>query len=68
MNPFLSRLALRLLALGLLPSIGLGTPEAGKRADFVIVDRDLLGWPVDNIKDARVLETWVDGKQVYRSE
>ncbi len=68
MSPFPSRLALRLLALAFLPSIGLGTLEAGKRADFIIVDRVLLSCPVDDIKDARVLETWVDGKQVYRSE
>jgi predicted amidohydrolase YtcJ len=45
----------------------IGSLEAGKLADFIIVDRDLLNCPVDDIKDARVLETWVDGKRVFRS-
>jgi len=45
----------------------IGTLEAGKRADFIVVDRDLLSCPVNDIKDTRVLETWVEGKRVYGS-
>jgi predicted amidohydrolase YtcJ len=44
----------------------IGSLEAGKRADFVIVDRDLLGCPLDDIRGARVLETWVDGNRVFK--
>lgn len=43
----------------------IGSLEKGKRADFIVVDRDLLTCPVDEVKDARVLETWVEGKKVF---
>ena len=43
----------------------IGSLESGKRADFIVVDRDLLTCPVDDVKDTRVLETWVEGKRVY---
>ena len=42
-----------------------GSLEAGKLADFAILDRDLLHCSVDEIRDTQVLETWVDGQQVY---
>ncbi len=43
----------------------IGSLEAGKRADFIVVDRDLLACPVDDVKDTRVLETWSEGKRVF---
>jgi predicted amidohydrolase YtcJ len=43
-----------------------GSLERGKLADFVIIDRDFLKCPVNEIKDIEPLETWVEGKQVYR--
>jgi predicted amidohydrolase YtcJ len=46
----------------------IGTLEVGKRADLVVVDRDLLTCPLDAIRETRVAETWVDGKRVYRAE
>lgn len=42
-----------------------GTLEPGKRADFIIVDRDILSCPVNEIRDVQVLETWLEGRQVY---
>lgn len=46
----------------------LGSLEVGKRADFIIVDRDLLACPIDDLKDTRVLETWIEGRAVYARE
>ncbi len=45
-----------------------GTLERGKLADFVIVDRDLLDCPEDEIRTARPLATYVGGKAVYERE
>jgi predicted amidohydrolase YtcJ len=42
-----------------------GSLRAGKRADFVVLDRDLMAAPVAEIPEIRVLETWLDGKRVY---
>ncbi|MEW4530401.1 amidohydrolase [Maioricimonas sp. JC845] len=39
----------------------IGSLEPGKRADFIIVDRDLLTCPDDDIRDTRVLATYLDG-------
>lgn len=43
----------------------IGSLEAGKRADFIVIDRDLLTCPVDNIRTTRVLETWIEGRRVF---
>jgi predicted amidohydrolase YtcJ len=43
----------------------IGSLEAGKRADFIVTDRDLLTCPVDDIRDTTVLQTWVEGKLVH---
>jgi predicted amidohydrolase YtcJ len=45
-----------------------GSLEAGKLADLVILDRDLLTCPVDDIKATRVVRTYMNGKQVYASK
>jgi predicted amidohydrolase YtcJ len=42
-----------------------GTLEPGKVADFVVVDRDLLSVPTDQLKDVRVLATYVGGEKIY---
>ena len=44
----------------------IGSLEPGKRADFIVVDRDLLECPVDDIKDAKVQETWLEGRSVFK--
>jgi predicted amidohydrolase YtcJ len=44
-----------------------GSLIPGQRADFLILDRDIsLARPAD-IRDTRVLETWVGGKRLYVS-
>lgn len=44
----------------------LGTLEVGKRADFVLVDRDLLKADEEGLRKAKVLGTWVNGERVYQ--
>ena len=43
----------------------LGSLEPGKRADFIIIDRDLLTCSANAIKDTQVEQTWLDGQKIY---
>jgi len=43
-----------------------GSIEPGKLADLVVLDRDILATPPEEIKDIKVLTTIVDGKIVYQ--
>ena len=43
----------------------IGTLEAGKWADFVIVDRDPTSVDAQSLARTQVLETWVAGKKVF---
>jgi predicted amidohydrolase YtcJ len=45
-----------------------GSLELGKRADFVVLDRNLFEIPPADIHRARVLWTVVEGQEVYRAE
>ena len=42
-----------------------GSLEAGKLADLIVIDRDFLTCPTDEIKDLHVEQTWLGGKVVY---
>lgn len=42
-----------------------GSLEAGKYADFIVIDRDILECPIDDIRETQVLETWVGGRRVH---
>ncbi len=44
-----------------------GSLEKGKLADFIVLDRDILTCPVDEVKDIEVEQTYLGGKQVYRT-
>ena len=37
-------------------------------ADLVILDRDPLAVPPEELRDIRVLETWKDGAAIFRRE
>jgi predicted amidohydrolase YtcJ len=43
----------------------IGSLEEGKQADFVVIDRDLLTCPEDEIRETRALATYLDGKRVF---
>jgi predicted amidohydrolase YtcJ len=45
-----------------------GSLTPGKYADFVILDRDIMRVPDTDILNARVLSTWIGGKQVYQAK
>jgi predicted amidohydrolase YtcJ len=45
-----------------------GSLEQGKRADFIVLDRDILTCPVEEIVETRVLATYLDGKPVFSKE
>src|SRR6476659_5187600 len=42
-----------------------GSLEAGKLADFAVLDRDILNVPVDEVKDIKVEATYLGGARVY---
>ena len=43
-----------------------GSIETGKLADLIVIDRDILTIPEDQIKDIKVEMTVIDGRSVYR--
>lgn len=45
-----------------------GSIEAGKLADFVILDRDPLETPPRALKDLKVIETIKEGRTIYKRE
>ena len=42
-----------------------GSLEAGKRADFIVLDRDVFEIDLKEIPQVEVLQTWLDGELVY---
>jgi len=59
------RMATRWNASNLLRGDELGSLEAGKLADMIVIDRDYLSIPVDEIPNITVLMTLLGGKVVY---
>ena len=42
-----------------------GSLEPGKLADFIVLDRDILNCPIDEVKDINVEATYLGGARVY---
>jgi predicted amidohydrolase YtcJ len=45
----------------------MGTISPGKRADLILIDRDVLTDSPDEMRAAKILWTMVAGKTVYRA-
>lgn len=43
----------------------LGSIEIGKRADFVVLSKDVMRIPTAEILSTEILATYIDGKAVY---
>ncbi|MEJ2385005.1 MAG: amidohydrolase [Xanthomonadales bacterium] len=42
-----------------------GSLEVGKQADFIVLDRDIMQVPDDELAAVRVVQTWVGGERVF---
>lgn len=45
-----------------------GMLKEGYAADFIILDRDILSIPSDDIDKVKVEETYIDGQQVFKRQ
>lgn len=43
----------------------LGSLQPGKFADFLLIDRDVMTAPANEIRGTQVMETWMGGKRVW---
>ena len=41
-----------------------GSLEPGKLADFILLDRDIMEVPIDEVPDAKVVATYISGERV----
>jgi predicted amidohydrolase YtcJ len=61
--------ALEIFTLNSARAVGLGDTigslEAGKSADFIVLDQNLFEIAADDIADTKVLQTWFEGRLVY---
>lgn len=46
----------------------IGSIQAGKQADFIVLDRDVLAVEVESLKQTQVLQTYFGGRRVYDAD
>ena len=46
----------------------IGSLEVGKQADFIVLDRDIMRVPEEEVFQIVVEQTWLDGKPVFVRE
>ncbi len=44
-----------------------GSIAPGKQADFVVLDRDIMTVPNEQLRDTKVRQTWINGEKVFGS-
>jgi predicted amidohydrolase YtcJ len=42
-----------------------GSLEIGKKADFILLDKDLMKVSTDSVLQVKVLKTYIGGERVY---
>jgi len=45
-----------------------GSIEAGKKADLVVTNKDIMEIPMEKVPEVKVLRTFVQGEEVYHAE
>ncbi|MBW2938898.1 amidohydrolase [Aureisphaera sp. CAU 1614] len=45
-----------------------GSIEAGKFADFIVIDKDIMTCPEDEIPNIKVLKTFINGEKVFEAK
>ena len=45
-----------------------GSISVGKLADFVVIDRDVINCPIQELRDTQVMQTWFCGKRVFMKQ
>ena len=45
----------------------MGSIEIGKKANFIILDKDILALPPEEISEVTVLRNYIDGKSIYEN-
>lgn len=45
-----------------------GSLEVGKFADFVVLNRDILTCPIDEVRDITVEQTFLGGKKIFSAK
>lgn len=45
-----------------------GSLQKGQLADFILLDKNPLDTPADQMNTINVLQTWIDGREVWRKE
>jgi predicted amidohydrolase YtcJ len=46
----------------------IGSLEVGKKADMIVLDKNILQLPLSEIHLAQVVQTYFDGQEVFQSE
>ena len=46
----------------------IGSLEAGKLADFIVLEKNIFEIPIDDVADTRIRQTYFEGRLVYGGE